>query len=97
MTTALLAPTALPSATLAVASPWASRSLTLPALGNLDAYISAVNRMPLLTLDEEQGAARRLGGVQRKGRDALAVGSNLPDTALTFMNKRGNAHRDSLS
>ena len=60
MTTALLAPTALPSATLAVASPWASRSLTLPALGNLDAYISAVNRMPLLTLDEEQGAARRL-------------------------------------
>ena len=62
MTTALLAPTALPSATLAVASPWASRSLTLPALGNLDAYISAVNRMPLLTLEEEQGAARRLRG-----------------------------------
>ena len=60
MTTALLAPTALPSATLAVACPWASRSLTLPALGNLDAYISAVNRMPLLTLEEEQGAARRL-------------------------------------
>jgi len=60
MTTALLVPTALPSATLAVASPWASRSLTLPALGNLDAYISAVNRMPLLTLEEEQGAARRL-------------------------------------
>ena len=60
MTTALLAPAALPSSTLAVSSPWASRSLTLPALGNLDAYISAVNRMPLLTLDEEQGAARRL-------------------------------------
>ncbi|MFW5330689.1 RNA polymerase sigma factor RpoH [Hydrogenophaga sp. ZJX-1] len=60
MTTALLAPNALPSATLAVASPWASRSLTLPAVGNLDAYISAVNRMPLLTLEEEQGAARRL-------------------------------------
>ena len=55
-----LAPVALPSATLAVASPWASRSLTLPPLGNLDAYISAVNRMPMLTLEEEQGAARRL-------------------------------------
>ena len=59
MSTAL-APVALPSATLAVASPWASRSLTLPPLGNLDAYISAVNRMPMLTLEEEQGAARRL-------------------------------------
>ena len=51
---------ALPSASLAVASPWANRSLTLPSLGNLDAYISAVNRMPMLTLEEEQGAARRL-------------------------------------
>lgn len=55
-----LAPATLPSAALAVASPWASRSLTLPPLGNLDAYISAVNRMPLLTLEEEQDAARRL-------------------------------------
>ncbi len=54
------APAILPTATLAVANPWASRSLTLPALGNLDAYISAVNRMPMLTLDEEQNAARRL-------------------------------------
>ncbi|MBL0944252.1 MAG: RNA polymerase sigma factor RpoH [Hydrogenophaga sp.] len=44
---------------LAVASPW-SRSLTLPPLGNLDAYISAINRLPLLTLEEEQEAARRL-------------------------------------
>ena len=57
---AALASTALPTATLAVASPWASRSLTLPSLGNLDAYISAVNRMPMLTLEEEQSAARRL-------------------------------------
>ena len=56
-----LSPVAAASAgTLAVANPWASRSLTLPPLGNLDAYISAVNRMPLLTLEEEQGAARRL-------------------------------------
>lgn len=47
------------SGALAVASPW-SRALTLPPLGNLDAYISAVNRLPLLTLEEEQDAARRL-------------------------------------
>ena len=60
MSTSLMTPAALPSATLAVASPWASRSLTLPPLGNLDAYISAVNRMPLLTFEEEQNAARRL-------------------------------------
>jgi RNA polymerase sigma-32 factor len=59
MSTTLLAPAALPTTTLAVASPW-NRSLTLPPLGNLDAYISAVNRMPLLTLEEEQSAARRL-------------------------------------
>ncbi len=57
---ATFATNALPSATLAMVSPWASRSLTLPPLGNLDAYISAVNRMPLLTLEEEQSAARRL-------------------------------------
>jgi RNA polymerase sigma-32 factor len=57
---AALATTALPTATLALASPWASRSLTLPSLGNLDAYISAVNRMPMLTQEEEQSAARRL-------------------------------------
>ncbi|MDO9434001.1 RNA polymerase sigma factor RpoH [Hydrogenophaga sp.] len=41
---------------LAVANPWA----LVPPLGNLDAYISAVNRLPLLTLDQEQQAARRL-------------------------------------
>ena len=44
---------------LTIASPWASASL-LPPLGNLDAYISAVNRLPLLSLDEEQDCARRL-------------------------------------
>ena len=67
---AALATTTLPTATLAVASPWASRSLTLPPLGNLDAYISAVNRMPLLTLEEEQSAARRL----RDDNDIEAAG-----------------------
>ena len=69
MSTALVS-AALPTATLAVPSPWASRSLTLPSLGNLDAYISAVNRMPMLTLEEEQSAARRL----RDNNDIDAAG-----------------------
>ncbi|MEJ5989820.1 RNA polymerase sigma factor RpoH [Ramlibacter sp. PS3R-8] len=41
---------------LAVANPWA----VVPSLGNLDAYISAVNRLPMLTLQEEQEFARKL-------------------------------------
>ncbi len=41
---------------LAVASPWSM----VPSLGNLDAYISAVNRMPMLTPEEEQDYARKL-------------------------------------
>ena len=44
---------------LAVSNPWASASL-LPPLGNLDAYISAVGRLPMLSLEEEQECARRL-------------------------------------
>jgi RNA polymerase sigma-32 factor len=32
----------------------------VPSLGNLDAYISAANRMPMLTLEQEQAFARRL-------------------------------------
>ena len=44
---------------LALAKPW-SPSLVLPPLGNLDAYISAVNRLPLLTAQEEQDFARQL-------------------------------------
>jgi RNA polymerase sigma-32 factor len=46
----------LNSTALSVANPWA----LVPPLGHLDAYISAVNRLPLLTLEEEQGCARRL-------------------------------------
>ncbi|MEG2999443.1 MAG: RNA polymerase sigma factor RpoH [Comamonas sp.] len=41
---------------LAPANPWA----LVPPLGNLDAYISAVNRLPLLTQEEEQDYARKL-------------------------------------
>jgi RNA polymerase sigma-32 factor len=40
---------------LAVANPWA----LVPPLGNLDAYISAANRLPMLTLEEEQQFARQ--------------------------------------
>jgi RNA polymerase sigma-32 factor len=42
----------------------------VPALGNLDAYISAVNRLPLLTLEQEQAYARRL----RDDNDLEAAG-----------------------
>ena len=41
---------------LAPANPWA----LVPPLGNLDAYISAANRLPMLTLEEEQDYARKL-------------------------------------
>ncbi len=42
------------STSLAVRDPWA----LVPSLGNLDAYISAVNRLPMLTADEESTLAR---------------------------------------
>jgi RNA polymerase sigma-32 factor len=41
---------------LTVRDPWA----LVPSLGNLDAYISAINRVPLLTHDEEIAFAKRL-------------------------------------
>ena len=47
-------------------SPWA----LVPALGNLDAYISAVNRLPLLTQEEEQTYARQL----KENNDVDAAG-----------------------
>lgn len=52
---------------LAVANPWSM----VPPLGNLDAYISAANRLPLLTLEEEQGFARKL----RDNNDLEAAGA----------------------
>jgi RNA polymerase sigma-32 factor len=48
--------TGAPGTALAMANPWA----VVPSLGNLDAYISAVNRLPMLTLEQEQEYARRL-------------------------------------
>lgn len=52
---------------LAPANPWTM----VPPLGNLDAYISAAHRLPLLTYEEEQDCARRLrdhGDVDAAGR-----------------------------
>ena len=55
-----------PTTALAVANPWA----VVPSLGNLDAYISAVNRMPMLTPEEEQEFARKF----RNDNDLEAAG-----------------------
>ncbi|MDD2924423.1 RNA polymerase sigma factor RpoH [Rhodoferax sp.] len=54
------------SSAMTLANPWA---LT-PSLGNLDAYISAVNRMPMLTPEEEQSYARKF----RQDNDLDAAG-----------------------
>src|SRR5712671_2482133 len=60
-----------PTAALAVRDPWA----LVPSLGNLDAYISAVNRVPLLTQEEEVAYARRLratGDIEAAGRRVVS-------------------------
>ncbi|AMO22780.1 RNA polymerase sigma factor RpoH [Ramlibacter solisilvae] len=49
-------PVGAPGTAVAMANPWA----VVPSLGNLDAYISAVNRLPMLTHQEEQEYARKL-------------------------------------
>ncbi len=56
---------------IAVRDPWA----LVPPIGNLDAYISAVNRVPLLTQEEETRFARKLreeGDVESAGRLVLS-------------------------
>ncbi|TDQ40636.1 RNA polymerase sigma factor RpoH [Tepidicella xavieri] len=54
----------------AVKQGWAGTSLALPPLGNLDAYIAAVNRLPMLTAEEEREYADRL----RRFNDLEAAG-----------------------
>jgi RNA polymerase sigma-32 factor len=44
-----------PSTALTLANPWS----VIPALGDLNAYISAVNRLPMLSAEEEQAYARK--------------------------------------
>jgi RNA polymerase sigma-32 factor len=51
---------------LSVRDPWA----VVPSLGNLDAYISAVNRLPMLSQEDESSLARRL----RDHGDVAAAG-----------------------
>jgi RNA polymerase sigma-32 factor len=65
-TATLASPTAL-----SLRDPWAM----VPSLGNLDAYVSAVNRMPMLTQSEESSLARALrdkADVQAAGRLVLS-------------------------
>ncbi|MDO5654242.1 MAG: RNA polymerase sigma factor RpoH [Brachymonas sp.] len=47
------------ASTALVPNAWSS-AVTLPPLGNLDAYISAVNRMPMLTPEQELEDGRKL-------------------------------------
>jgi RNA polymerase sigma-32 factor len=59
------------STTLALRDPWAM----VPPVGNLDAYIAAVNRLPLLTPEEERHCAQRLrehGDLEAAGRLVLS-------------------------
>ena len=60
-----------PSSALTLRDPWA----LVPPVGNLDAYISAVNRMPMLTAEEEADLARKLrsqADVEAAGRLVLS-------------------------
>ena len=60
-----------PATALTVRDLWA----LVPSLGNLDAYISAVNRVPLLTQEEETAYARRLratGDLEAAGKLVLS-------------------------
>lgn len=54
------------AAGLTPANPWA----LIPPLGNLDAYISAVNRLPMLTPEQEQEYAQKL----KESNDLEAAG-----------------------
>ena len=62
---------ALNPAGITLRDPWS----LVPSLGNLDAYVSAVNRMPMLTQAEESAFARALrdeGDVKAAGRLVLS-------------------------
>ncbi|WP_298428405.1 RNA polymerase sigma factor RpoH [Ottowia sp.] len=68
MTASVTSPT---TNAVALGNPWA----VVPPLGNLDAYITAVNRLPMLTLEEEQRYARELrdtGSLEAAGRLVLS-------------------------
>jgi RNA polymerase sigma-32 factor len=58
---------------LAIRDPWSM----VPSLGNLDAYITAVNRIPLLTAEQEADAGRRLRATGDLGAAGQLVLSHL--------------------
>ncbi len=58
--------TAITQQPLAITNPWG----LVPSLGNLDAYITAANRLPMLTPEQEQEFARQL----RDNNDLEAAG-----------------------
>jgi RNA polymerase sigma-32 factor len=63
--------TGSPASAVSLSNPWA----VVPSLGHLDAYISAVNRMPMLTLEQEQAFARKLkneGDLESAGKLVLS-------------------------
>jgi RNA polymerase sigma-32 factor len=63
--------TSISNLSLSVRSPWAM----VPSLGNLDAYITAANRVPLLTHEEEVAYATRLratGDLEAAGKLVLS-------------------------
>jgi RNA polymerase sigma-32 factor len=63
--------TAVSATPIALRNPWSM----VPSIGHLDAYISAVNRLPLLTLEEETDAGRRLrdtGDLEAAGKLVLS-------------------------
>ena len=69
---------------VALANPWA----VVPPLGNLDAYITAVNRLPMLTLDEEQRFARELrdtGSLDAAGKLVLSHLRLVVSTARQYL------------
>jgi RNA polymerase sigma-32 factor len=51
--------------------------LAVPAVGNIDAYISAVNRLPMLSAEEEGSLARRLRDDADLGAARVLVMSHL--------------------
>ena len=55
-----MTPSGPASNAVTLANPWAM----VPALGSLDAYISAVNRLPMLTLEQEQEYSRKFRGAE---------------------------------
>jgi len=75
--TALTAPQ-----TTLMANPWS----LIPPLGHLDAYISAVNRMPMLTLEEEQQFARAL----KNENDLEAAGKLVMSTCVWWCLSRAS-------